>query len=87
MRNNIAYFEALSRQFDARMQRMLQISLAMKDAMGAAGQMSAQMAAGAMSAIHASASISGSGSDSYSNSRSVSYSYSGEIADAAVPEG
>lgn len=87
VRNNIAYFEVLSRQFDARMQRMLQISLAMKDAMSSAGQMSAQMAAGAMSAIHASASISGSGSDSYSNSRSVSYSYSGEIADASVPQG
>ncbi|EED37784.1 MULTISPECIES: hypothetical protein [Stenotrophomonas] len=83
VRNNIAYFEVVSRQFEARMQRLQQVALALKDAMSSAGQMSAQMAAGAMSAIHASASISGSGSASDSTSVSRSYNYSGEIADAS----
>ncbi|MBA0428515.1 hypothetical protein D7Y53_00950 [Stenotrophomonas maltophilia] len=82
-RNNMAYYEVVSRQYEARMQRVQQMALALKDAMSAAGQMSAQMAAGAMSAIHASASISGSGSTSDSTSLSRSYNYSGEIADAS----
>lgn len=71
MRNNLAYFDTISRQFDSRMQRLLQAGVALKDAIAQAGQMSAQMAAGAMSAIHASANISGSGSES----SSTNYSY------------
>lgn len=87
VRNNIAYFEVVSRQFDARMQRMMQAAMAIRDSMEAAGQMSAQMVAGAMSAVSASASISGSGSESNSHSRSVSYNYGGEIADSGAPLG
>lgn len=73
VRNNLAYFDTLSRQFDARMQRLLQAGIAVKDALTSAGQMSAQMAAGAMSALHTQASISGSGSRS--DQFSTNYSY------------
>jgi hypothetical protein len=61
-RNTMAYFETLSRQFDARMQRLLVAGNSVKEALQAAGQMAAQMAAGAMSAIHAQSSVQGSGS-------------------------
>lgn len=72
-RNNLAYFDTISRQFDSRMQRLLQAGLAVKDALTSAGQMSAQMAAGAMSAIHTQAGISGSGSSNYSTTQSFNY--------------
>ncbi len=75
VRNNMAYFDTVSRQFDSRQARLIQASLALKDALTAAGQMSAQMAAGAMSAIHAQASISGSGSSSIGYSESHDYKY------------
>lgn len=65
-RNNIAQFSTISRQYDARMERLVQKGNAVQSALGAAGQMSAQMAAGAMSAIHASASVGGSGAENTS---------------------
>ena len=79
LRNNLAFFDTVSRQFDSRMQRLLQMSVAIKDALASAGQMTAQMAAGAMSAIHASASISGSGSVS------TGYNYSWDMTKSTEP--
>jgi hypothetical protein len=74
-RNNLGYFDTVNRQFDARMQRLMIVSQQILTAIQEAGRMSAQMAAGAMSAVHASASISGSGSNSSSVSFSESHNY------------
>src|SRR6202012_1586869 len=51
-RNNVAYFEVLSRQFDSRMQRMIEQARILLGAIQAAGGMASQLAAGAMSATH-----------------------------------
>jgi hypothetical protein len=75
-RNNVAYFEVLSRQFDSRMQRMIEQARILLGAIQAAGGMASQLAAGAMSATHVAASISGSGSASLSASNSYSVSNS-----------
>lgn len=75
-RNNVAYFEVLSRQFDSRMQRMIEQARLLLGAIQAAGGMASQLAAGAMSATHVQAGISGSGSASLSASNSYSVSNS-----------
>jgi len=72
-RNNVAYFEVVSRQYDSRQTRMVEGVRLIKEAIQAGGAMAAQTAAGALSATHTQASISGSGSASTSWSESSSY--------------
>ena len=69
-RTNIAYAEMQISEFTAKMQNAIQEANIALEAAKAVGQYTAQLAAGAMSAAHVSASISGSGSASSSESRS-----------------
>jgi len=73
-RTNIAYSEMQISEFTAKMQKVVQEAQIALEAAKAVGQYTAQLAAGAMSAAHVSASISGSGSASSSDSRSESTS-------------
>lgn len=73
-RNNMAYFEVLSKQYDSRMTRMIEQARLLLGAIQAAGGMASQLAAGAMSATHVQASVSGNGSASLSASNSYSVS-------------
>lgn len=77
-RTNIAFSEMQLKEYEAKMQRAIQTAQLALEAAKAMGQYSAQLAAGAMSAMHVSASVSGSGSqsNSYSNSDSRSKSES-----------
>lgn len=78
-RTNIAYAEMQISEYTAKMSNAVQQAQIALDAAKALGQYTAQLAAGAMSAAHVSASISGSGSasssDSRSNSTSTSHNY------------
>lgn len=73
LRNNLAYYETQVKEFDARMNRVLQQATLIVESLKAAGQYTAAMAQGAMSAIHVSAGMSGSGTVSDSNSYSRSF--------------
>jgi hypothetical protein len=84
-RNNVAYFEVLSRQYDARMQRLMEEARLLLGAIQAAGQMASQLAAGAMSATHVQAGISGNGSASIGVSNSYSVSASLDAQDPDTP--
>ena len=64
------------KQYDANIQKAYQQAQIALEAAKAAGQYAAQLAAGAMSALHVSASVSGSGSQSSSFSQSESESES-----------
>lgn len=75
-RTNIAYAEMQISEYQAKMQKAIQEAQIALEAAKAVGQYTAQLAAGAMSAAHVSASISGSGSASTSDSRSTSTSTS-----------
>lgn len=75
VRNNLAHYEILIREYDASMTRLIEEVKVQAQAIQAAGQMASQLAAGAMSAMHVQASLSGSGSKSSSSSRSESYNY------------
>lgn len=79
-RTNIAYSEMQMSEYSAKMQNAVQEAQIALEASKAMGQYTAQLAAGAMSAAHVSASISGSGSasssESNSTSTSTSYNYS-----------
>lgn len=77
-RGNIAFAEMQIKQYEANIQHAIQEAQIALESAKALGQYSAQLAAGAMSAAHISASISGSGSanTSYSNSESESTSTS-----------
>lgn len=77
-RTNIAFSEMQLKEYETKMQRAIQTAQLALEAAKAMGQYSAQLAAGAMSAMHVSASVSGSGSqsNSYSNSDSRSKSES-----------
>ena len=79
-RTNIAYAEMQISEYQAKMQHAVQEAQVALEAAKALGQYTAQLAAGAMSAAHVSASISGSGSasssDSKSESTSTSHNYS-----------
>ncbi|MGO4700297.1 hypothetical protein [Dyella sp. 2RAB6] len=85
-RNNIAYFDVISRQFDSRMQRLMEQARLLLGAIQSAGQMASQLAAGAMSATHVQAGISGNGSASIgvSNSYSVSTSLDAQDPDSTT---
>jgi hypothetical protein len=78
-RTNIAYAQMQVGEYQVRMQNAIQQAQIALEAAKALGQYTAQLAAGAMSAMHVSAGISGSGSasssDSTSQSTSTSYSY------------
>lgn len=76
MRTNIAHAEMQIKQYEAKAQRALNEAQLALEAAKSLGQYTAQLAAGAMSAGHVSASISGSGSSSSSVSRSTSESTS-----------
>jgi hypothetical protein len=79
-RTNIAYAQMQISEYTARMQNAVQQAQIALEAAKALGQYTAQLAAGAMSAMHVSAGISGSGSasssESTSQSTSTSYQYS-----------
>lgn len=75
-RTAIAYSEMQMSEYTAKMTNAVQQAQIALDAAKALGQYTAQLAAGAMSAAHVSASISGSGSASSSDSRSTSTSTS-----------
>lgn len=79
-RTNIAHSEMQITEYNARMQHAIQQAQLALESAKALGQYTAQLAAGAMSAMHVSAGISGSGSasssDSRSTSTSTSYTYS-----------
>lgn len=77
-RTNIAFSEMQMSQYTANIQKASQQAQIALEAAKAMGQYAAQLAAGAMSAMHVSANVSGSGSqnDSYSISNSTSTSTS-----------
>ncbi len=78
-RTNIAYAEMQLKEYEAKMQKAIQEANIALESAKAMGQYTSQLAAGAMSAAHVSASISGSGSastsSSNSNSKSESHNY------------
>lgn len=74
-RTNIAYAEMQISQYTARMQNAIQQAQIALEAAKALGAYTAQLAAGAMSAAHVSASISGGGSASSSDSVTHNYNY------------
>lgn len=74
-RTNIAIAEMQIKEYEAKIQKSLQEAQLALEQAKALGQYSAQLAAGAMSAAHVSASISGSGSASTSKSSSTSESH------------
>ncbi|WP_312602764.1 hypothetical protein [Acinetobacter schindleri] len=76
-RTNIAFAEMQLKEYEAKMQKAIQEANIALESAKAMGQYTAQLAAGAMSAAHVSASISGSGSasTSFSNSQSKSESH------------
>ena len=71
-RTNIAYAEMQIKEYEAKMQRAVQSAQIALEAAKAMGQYSAQLAAGAMSAMHISASVAGQGSQSDTFSQSFS---------------
>ena len=75
-RTNIAYAEMQLKEYETKMQKAIQEANIALESAKAMGQYTAQLAAGAMSAAHVSASISGSGSASTSRSTSDSKSES-----------
>lgn len=75
-RTNIAYSEMKIKEFESKLQHSIQEAQLALESAKAMGQYTAQLAAGAMSAAHVSASISGSGSASTSHSTSDSKSES-----------
>lgn len=78
LRNHLAFYETRIRQYDAAMTRMIERARVLASALGSAGSMAAQLSAGAMSAMHVQASLSGSASASSNDSYSISHNYSYE---------
>lgn len=76
LRNSLSYHEITLRQYDAALQRMIERGRVQVSGLSAAGQMASTLAAGAMSAMHVQASLSGSGSGNTSVSSSDSVSTS-----------
>ena len=68
LRNNLAYYEIQVKEHDQKMGRILKQAEINADALKTAGQMSAQLTAGAYAAMHVSASMSGSAGVSASSS-------------------
>ncbi len=80
LRAAISYYEINVRQYDAQLQRVIEVARLQQAGLDSAGRAAAQLAAGAMAAINVGASISGSASVSSndSTSRSVNVTYEGE---------
>ena len=76
VRNNMAYFETKSRQYDALAQRIIAIAQLQLEGIKAAGSIASNLAAGAMSSEHVQAGVSGSGSASTSSGYSSSEQHS-----------
>ncbi|HAR04055.1 MAG TPA: hypothetical protein DCR72_00505 [Pseudomonas sp.] len=74
LRNNLAYYEIELKKYDASVSRLIQQVQIQAEAIKATGQMSAQLAAGAMAATNVSASMSGAANISSSDSLDRSYS-------------
>lgn len=74
LRNMLAYYETRVREYDQSMTRLIERGRVVVSALSAAGGMASQLAAGAMSAMHVQASLSGSGNAGTSWSNSYSYS-------------
>ena len=74
-RTNIAYAQMQISEYQARIQNAVQQAQIALEAAKALGQFSAQLAAGAMSAMHVSASIGGTGSATTTDSRSTDTRY------------
>lgn len=79
LRNNLAYYEIELKKYDASMERLIQQVQIQSEAIKAAGQMSSQLAAGAMAATNVSASMSGaaniSSTDTMTTSRTETHNY------------
>lgn len=73
LRNNLAYFDAAIKEYDAKMGRLLEQSKLVVEGLRSAGQYTAALAQGAMSAIHLNASMSASGAASSSSSYQNSF--------------
>lgn len=84
LRNSIAYYDTRIREYDAAQNRLIERARVIIGALTASGQMAAQLAAGAMSATHVQASLSGSGSASTGWSSSSSYSESHNYEDEST---
>lgn len=76
VRNNLAFYDTQVHEFDASAQRVIALAGLNLEGIKAAGNITAQLSAGAMSARHVQASISGSGSASTSSSYSYSEQHS-----------
>lgn len=82
IRSNLAYFDALVKSYDIRMQKLIEEGRLNVQGLTAAGQVSATLAAGALAAVHVGAQITGSGginaqgqsSDGFSQTNSTQYS-------------
>ena len=74
-RTNIAYAEMQISEYQAKMQNAIQKAQIALESAKALGQYTAQLAAGALSAVHVSAGMSASGSVSSSESKSTSTSH------------
>lgn len=79
LRNNLAYYEIRTKEYDSAMTRNIERARVTVSALSAAGSMASQLAAGAMSAAHVSASLSGSGSSSTSDTFSISNNYNYDV--------
>jgi archaellum component FlaC len=75
LRNNLAYFETLMHEYDARLGRVLQQTTLKVEGLKSAGQITSTLGAGAMAAIHVQAGISGSGNASDTNNYSVIHNF------------
>ena len=72
-RTNLAYMETQMTQFNMLRQQAVNKAQIALDALKSMGQLTAQMAAGALSAINVTAQISGSGTGNYTRSENYSY--------------
>jgi hypothetical protein len=75
LRNNLAYFEVLYKEYDAKLSRVLDEVKIKEAGLDAAARTTSTLAAGAMSAIHLQASVHGQASLSESNSYSVTHNF------------
>jgi hypothetical protein len=75
LRNNLAYFEVLTKEYDAAQQRLLDELKLREAGLEAAARTTAQLAAGAMSAIHVQASVHGQAGISANNSYNVNHNF------------
>ncbi len=73
LRNNLAYYETQIKEYDAKLGRLLEQSKLVVESLRSAGQFTAALAQGAMSAIHLNASMQATGSAQSSNTYGQHY--------------